>query len=149
MVNPALDAVSNEIVAGIVEIHNLQRDSFWFRIHDHGEDIPDRLDADDKRKDNAVLFDNMSLCKRLGVSQDTFRQVLVKERVLTKYGSGYRFKVERAKAFFLTSCEIIDAEIEMAELVRNKRRYFIRLGNTKPGYFNSVINQVAAGVFYP
>ena len=65
MVNPALDAVSNEIVAGVVEIHNLQRDSFWFRIHDHDEDIPARLDADDKRKDNAVLFDNMSLCNKV------------------------------------------------------------------------------------
>ena len=131
MVNPALDAVSNEIVAGIVEIHNLQRDSFWFRIHDHDEDIPDRLDADDKRKDNAVLFDNLSLCKKLGLRQDTFRQVLVKERVLTKHGSGYRFAVERAKAFFLTSCKNIDAEIASASVVRKKRIYFIRLGNNK------------------
>ena len=90
----------------------------------------------------------MSLCKKLRVSQDTFRQVLVKERVLAKHGSGYRFKVERAKVFFLTSCETIDAEIAVADL-RKRRRYFIRLGNKKTGYFKSVIDQVAARVLHP
>ena len=35
-------------------IHNLQQDSFWFCIHDHGDDIPDRLDADDEMNQEAV-----------------------------------------------------------------------------------------------
>ena len=51
MVDNTSDDMSKELVSAIVLIHNKKRDSFWYRFHDHKEDIPDSLP---KIKDNPI-----------------------------------------------------------------------------------------------
>ena len=72
----------------------------------------------------------------------------MKEQVLAKYGKGHRFSELKAKAF-LNNYGFPDAEIEHARIVRNKKRYYLRLENTQPGYFYNVVEQTRDEVFKP
>ena len=76
------DELSKELVATILLINDHNHDSFWYRRHDHPEDIPAQVQ---KLKDNAsekekkchhnmltssIKHENLSLRKQLGVNQD-------------------------------------------------------------------------------
>jgi len=154
------DELSKELVAAILLIHGHNRDSFWYRLHDHQEDIPEQVP---KLKDNAsekerechqnmlrtsIKHENLSLRKQLGVDQDTYTKFLLREKVIAKHGKACRFSLEKAK-HLLKRHGFPNAEIEMAFIVPNKRRYYLRLGNTAPGYFSCVVDQVNCGVLTP
>ena len=135
-----LKELSKELVSSILQIHNKKRDSFWYRFRDHDEDVPERLpkiransigdeqNEYNEMKEVVVKLDRLSLRKQLGVDQDLFQKVLVKEQVLAKYGKGHRFSELKAKDF-LNNYGFPDAEIEVAKSVLNKKRSYLRLGN--------------------
>ena len=101
--------MSKELVSTILLIHNKKRDSFWYRFHDHEEDIPDSFPKikdnptkDEQKeyngmKEQLAKLDSLSLRKQLGVNQDAFQEVLLKEQVLSKHGDGHRFALLKAK----------------------------------------------------
>ena len=87
-----LDELSEELVAGMLIVHNDNRDSFWYRFYDYTEDMPELVpkikdSASEKEKeiDHQVLttltkYDNLSLRKELGVNQLSYTELLLKER---------------------------------------------------------------------
>jgi hypothetical protein len=152
--------LSKELVAGMLLIHDQNRDSFWYRFYDQAEDIPaqvpkTRVNASQKEKDHHELVlssstkhENLSLRKQLGINQEAHTEMLLREKVIAKHGEVFRFSIENAKNL-LERYGFPNAEIEMAKLVRNQRRYYLRLGNTAPGYFSCVKDQVNCGVLEP
>ena len=73
--------------------------------------------------------------------------VLLKEKVLSKHGDGYRFSKDKATEF-LTKYGFPNAEIERAK-IQGQAMFYLRLGNRNSGYFGSLRDQVAAGVLRP
>ena len=87
-----LDELSKELVAGMLIVHNDNRDSFWYRFYDYTEDMPELVpkikdSASEKEKEinhqvltTSTKYDNLSLRKELGVNQLSYTELLLKER---------------------------------------------------------------------
>ena len=135
-------------------IHDGKRDSFWYRILDDDKDIPDRLPAntDKETKKGVVNRKPLSLRQQLGVKHCDYIAFLKKHKIVLEKNTQQGIKLTFKKATLetlLVNNEVHGSEIELAKIVANQGRWYLRLGNKHKGYFKNVRAQVNAGVYSP